>query len=222
MKKTIHSFLNSFFTVNKIKPAFLVGFYGFALLIFALLFFIHFSLDIPFSHLTIDPVVELGGDAFTGLLSNFGVIMWCFTAAVCLFTAFVFSKDPSRNFDRNFFLMSFAITTLLLIDDLFLLHDIVLPQYGFRERYLYITYGILVVVYLLLFYKKFLATPYFLLIIAFGFFSLSLFTDWIVRHVNIPEHYIIEDGSKFIGIVTWGIYFTYVGYCGLKPVQSKH
>jgi hypothetical protein len=61
----------------------------------------------------------------------------------------------------------------------------------FPERYLYITYGILVVAYLLLFYKKFLTTTIPFTNYCIRIFGLSLFTDWIVRHVDIPEqlHY---------------------------------
>jgi len=203
--------------VNNIALSYVVAFYGFGVLSLVALAGFHYYFEIPYSHLTIDPVVALKGDPFTGILSNIGVILWSGTAAVCLLMVLLQNGNAEKRKVKLFFLMSFLITLFLLIDDFFLLHDVVLPDiFKLRERHIYITYATLVLAFIFFNIKTFLKTPYFILLIAFSFFALSLFTDWAVRYVTIPESYLVEDGTKFLGIVNWCMYFTYISYMEIK------
>jgi hypothetical protein len=106
---------------------------------------------------------------------------------------------------------------VLLLDDLFLLHDVILPEdLNISENYLYVVYGILSLVFIFYFRDDILQTPYLLLFAAVVFFGFSIGVDTIVKFLNLKHGFILEDGSKFLGIISWGTYFTYAGYRAIK------
>lgn len=209
--------MNSILLHNKPAFRFIIYSYGIAVLLLIFLLIVHLLYDIPYSHLTRDPVVELEGDPFTGILSNLGIIFWSGTAAICLFVALYSVDDKSKKREQSFFLTSFIVTAILLLDDLFLFHDIILPDYfKIRERYIFLTYLIITAAYIYFNRKIMLRTPYLALIIAGCFFSLSILVDIAFKYIYIPAGFLIEDGSKFMGIISWGSYLTFTGFICMK------
>jgi hypothetical protein len=68
-----------------------------------------------------------------------------------------------------------------------------------------------------LFFKKLIFnTPFLIFLISVGFFGLSILTDRIIEIGNFKGGMSLEDGSKFLGIVCWTVYFTHFAFGTLK------
>ncbi|MGE4543373.1 MAG: hypothetical protein AB7D06_04585 [Pedobacter sp.] len=110
----------------------------------------------------------------------------------------------------KFFLISGLITSLLLLDDLFLLHERVFPQiFHWRQRYIFVTYGSMIYIYLMYFRKTILKTNFITLALALGFFFLSIAVDGMsdIMGITIPYYHLYEDGFKLVGLANWLGYF---------------
>jgi hypothetical protein len=209
--------LNRFLLKNRPVLPFAIYTYTLAMLILILVIFIRFIYHIPMAELTRDPVQLLIGRPYTGMLSNLGIIIWSATAGICLFVVILTLPYAELKNDRQFFLLAFFLTLVLLLDDLFLLHDVILPEdLKISENYLYMVYGILSLIFIIHFWKYILQTPYILLVAAVMFFAFSIGIDTIVKFLNLEHGFILEDGSKFLGIISWGTYFTYAGYLTIR------
>jgi hypothetical protein len=160
---------------------------------------------VPVSKFTRDPTQILNGHPFTGILSNIGILFWCSTAAICFFSAAIQWKSK-RSESLKFLLFSGMISLLLLLDDLFLLHEIIFPKYLFlTETTVYLVYIFIIIIYLVKFKHDILKADYMLLYFALGFFSLSIFSDVFLMEENYI--FLLEDGFKLFGIVSWFLFF---------------
>ena len=109
------------------------------------------------------------------------------------------------------------MTAILTIDDLFMRHESLLKVYcGLEEIHSYLAYIVFFLAGGVVFRKQILRTDYWLLIAVFGFWGISLVID-VTQHEI--EHFIkgsyrilLEDGAKFLGLVTWAGYFFRVCY----------
>jgi len=209
----MRSFINHLISKNRPVLPFAIFAYVLAILVLLLLIFIWFMYKIPMSDLTRDPVQLLNGRPYTGMLSNLGIIIWSATAGICLFVMILGAPYHELKRERQFFLLAFLLTLVLLLDDLFLMHDVILPEdLNISENFLYAVYGILSLVFIIFFRNDILQTPYLLLMAAVLFFGFSISIDTIVKYLNLPHGFFLEDGSKFLGIISWGTYFTYAGF----------
>lgn len=167
----------------------------------------------PFAVFTRDPLAVTDGQPYFGLFSNIGILFWCAAAVICLFAWFV-TQHASQSAMRNFLLCSGTLTLLLLLDDLFMLHENVFPEIlGIRQRYVLLTYLLLTFAWLVRFRKTILAGRCIsLLLVALAFFATSLAADVFSLYTD-DEHWLHlwEDGAKLIGIVAWFNYFLHVG-----------
>jgi hypothetical protein len=102
----------------------------------------------------------------------------------------------------------------MLVDDLFLMHDVVFPDFlKIDERVFYLFYGLSVIAIFIRYYKIVLDTDYVLLILSFLLLGLSAATDEVRAMGFRMEHpYIIEDSFKFLGILAWFSYFSRTGF----------
>ncbi len=99
------------------------------------------------------------------------------------------------------------MTLVLGIDDVFLLHEKVFPWFGVPEEAVVGSYAGFVLFYLVKFYSVILKTEYVLLVMALSFFGLSATLDLVQPHGS----YLLEDGAKLVGIVSWLAYFFRTG-----------
>ncbi|AFZ12518.1 hypothetical protein Cri9333_1628 [Crinalium epipsammum PCC 9333] len=186
-----------------------------------LLVIIFFS-KIPFEILAADPLSITKSPFYYGAISNIGVLFWCSTASVCFFCfAIFFNKKIKKEFSQ-FFLFSGSLTSLLLLDDLFLLHEEVFPKYlNVSEKCVAVIYGIIALLYLIKFRKTILKTEFILLILAFIFFGLSLIIDniGIITYFFKKAHLLISI-FKLLGIITWFSYFSRTCIGVINPVLS--
>ena len=162
--------------------------------------------SVPVAFFMRDTAVVLDGNPFAGFASNIGIIFWCTTAAVCLFSAAVSRQQVAKPVQTRFLLFAGLLSLMLLIDDFFLIHDKVFPVYlNIPETAAYAVYMLLILVFLFQFRRHILKTEYFLLLLACGFFASSILSDMVMAQDGWQT--LLEDGLKLIGIATWCFYF---------------
>lgn len=175
--------------------------------------------DVHFSFLTRDPITLLEGKPYIGLISNTGIIFWCATSAILLFSSKISAIQKKPKNQTLFLFFSGLLTTFLLMDDLFMMHDVVFPEYVKMGDGAFYSFYDLFLVALLVFYRKIiLNTDYILLILALAFFGGSALIDSVIvvrSKFNYP--YSFEDSFKFLGIIAWFAYFTKTSFKAIGP-----
>ena len=164
--------------------------------------------DIPLSNLTRDPISIGKILPFFGIASNIGVLLWAAAATSSFLSAALF-KHWNEPENARFFFFSALITTLLLVDDLFVLHESLRDYLGFPENASYAIYLLLIGAYLIVFRRDLLNKNLAFLVLAFGFLGGSMGIDMVQELVrsDIPGYFLVEDGLKLMGIVSWAGYF---------------
>ncbi len=204
---------------NYIFPkVFYIVVYFFALLILAGIYFAcSRSTTYEIDMITRDPASVLNSPPFIGFLSNIGILVWAFTVAIIFFSTLILQMQQNKN-EILFLLSSGIITSILLFDDLFMIHEKLAPGYlKIPEHIVYFIYGLLISTYLIFSVKKILRTNYIFLMVAMFFLSASLIMD--LFEVE-GDWLLLEDGLKFLGIITWFIYFLNV--CLKSLLLSKN
>jgi hypothetical protein len=169
---------------------------------------------VPMSRLIRDPAT-LNGRFYDGFISNVGVLLWCATAAVCLFRGGELRSRRGDDGAAHFLLSAGAFTAILLLDDLFMAHEQILPDlFGVPEKSVLASYALLLGAYLLGHWRQIMQVDAVILLLALGFFALSNALD-----VAIPYHFhdtaaglevnhgvILEEAFKFLGISAWTVF----------------
>ena len=120
-----------------------------------------------------DPAALAKTHPLTGLVSNLGALVWAATASLCFFSvALARARGDSK--EARFFLAAGALTTVLLLDDMFMAHEDLLPRYlGLDQRITFGVYGVLTLGFLVHFRARILASDFLFLLAACGSFALS-------------------------------------------------
>lgn len=71
----------------------------------------------------------MDGPPYYGVVSNLGILLWGSSGAVAWFSGVLMRKSHGRSALTDFLIASAYLTTLLVTDDLFLLHEEILPKY---------------------------------------------------------------------------------------------
>ena len=168
--------------------------------------------QIPIGVLTRDPAAVANVHPFTGVLSNLGVLLWCSSAAICLFSGVVLHHTPWTK--RCWFLICSALLTLgLLFDDFFLFHEVLAQRYlGLGEKVVYVFLGGVTAAYLLIFRRVILQSEYAVLCLALVFFAISVAIDTLFPRWLGDWIFLVEDGAKFLGLASWCSYYARVSY----------
>lgn len=172
-------------------------------------------LDVRIPKFTKDVAATADVHPFAGILSNLGIYLWC-TSASCSFFAAALLHDTNRTKHFSFLFSSALLSTYLMIDDAFLLHDFLLPEYcHVDEKAVFVLLGLTVIAYLKYFLQMILKTQYAILLAAFAFLSSSVVVDTIVGPwlQQLGEwEFFVEDGLKWLGIVSWSVYYVMTSY----------
>ncbi|MBH8551328.1 hypothetical protein I8751_02800 [Nostocaceae cyanobacterium CENA357] len=92
-----------------------------------------------------------------------------------------------------------------MIDDLFLLHEVVFPEYlNIKEKLVYAFYAIILLFIFVKTIKVIKTTEFVILLSAIGFFALSIVSDIGDHSYAISR---LEDVFKIVGVATWFTYF---------------
>ena len=113
-----------------------------------------------------------------------------------------------------------------MLDDIFLFHEEVAPNYlHIDEKFVMATYLLLGVAFVFLNRNEILSSEYLLLLLALAMLGTSIFLDALpiddlgLRYFFKRLEIFLEDGFKFAGIATWLIYF--VRYAAQK-IESAY
>ena len=133
-----------------------------------------------------------------GMISNIGILLWGAAASICLFTTFsvTINRESSK-----LLLMGGIFSSLLCIDDFFLLHDRYIGPDFLNLTYLAIS------IFLLVRFRRILKLiGLFNLVISISFLGLSIFFDGVIQQIFNQSYELtqfIEEGFKFLGIACW-------------------
>lgn len=183
-------------------------------------------------YLTRDTTAIASLPPYAGLLSTFGFFLWAAAGAIAAFAGWILHvrRDPRKGL-RNFLLVSGILTLLLGLDDAFLIHDDIIPiRLGLKEWPFLLAFPAVTLFVLVKSWAVILLTDYLLLGLALGMLGLSLLIDLhSALFDNMPilgvDHFLAEDGTKFIGMVAWLCYFWRTAASGVLhmniPAHSK-
>ena len=181
-----------------------------ALCVLAVMLLVHSRAHVLFAHLTRDMAAIANVHPLTGLLSNLGIILWCVSAAVCLFAALLLRRGGSRE-EFLFLLFAGLLSAYLLLDDFFQFHEVLADRYlGLDEKVVYAALGLGAAAHLVAFRKVILRTRFGLLVLAFAFLATSVAIDEITEMLALrlgDWEYFFEDGAKWLGIACWCGYY---------------
>ncbi|MEH1973359.1 MAG: hypothetical protein V7L02_09110 [Nostoc sp.] len=179
---------------------FLITIIPFALI----LIFLKLKTQVSTDYLTRDPSATMNAPFYLGFFSNIGILLWCSSATICLFSYALLKKDIRAKKYSSFFLFSGVMTSFLLFDDFFLIHESIFPNYlHINESIFYASYIALVLIFFIKFKTILKKSEFLILLSAIMFFGLSIICDSIFPNIPIA----IEDTFKLVGITTWFTYF---------------
>jgi hypothetical protein len=170
-----------------------------------------------------DPIAAMGGSAAQlhyGMLSNLGVLVWAAAGSICLFVAATDRERLSTD-GRQFLICAGILTSILTIDDLFMLHE------NMDGAFAYLPY-VLGWFYLYRFGNIILSLDTALIVAAIAFMGMSVAMDLLIelraqwnlsgqsdlagarrdRSEPPPSFGIgfMEDVFKFLGICSWSVF----------------
>lgn len=166
--------------------------------------------NVPVAELMRDTTSLAGVAPWTGFISNVGVLFWC-AAMTLSFSATAVLHPENKETYRGFLLSSGALTAFLMLDDFFVLHESFRDYLGFPEKAFFALYLLFIGLYLFRYGRLILRTNFLFLGLAFAFLGASMgldnFQDFIVAYIPYSFYYLIEDGLKLVGIISWFGYF---------------
>ncbi|HUF83199.1 MAG TPA: hypothetical protein VMQ81_01270 [Acidimicrobiia bacterium] len=160
---------------------------------------------VPDRELLSDPAQITDSSASTGLVSNLGMVAWTGAAAALLGAAYVLRRLLAPR-ERVALLVSAGLfTVVLLVDDLFLLHErTVEDKLGIPEVVTIAVYALAALGWAILFRRQLRSTPFVLAAIALAGLGVSAVVD--LAHPGRWSQPVLEDGSKFLAILAWAAY----------------
>ncbi len=172
---------------------------------------LHFN--VPVEYLIKPPAALFYAYPLVGLIPNICILIWCSTAAVCLFTAALLKAEAKISI---FFLFSGLLTAILVLDEQFMLHQNIIPTYlHIPKAGVMLGYLILIASYLVFFRSFLMRHQFFLFVSALFFFAASVVCDLSWHRGNVSE--LIEDALQMIGMVLWFSYYIHYAFSHLQP-----
>jgi hypothetical protein len=177
-------------------------------LLLAGLLAIHAVTKIPFEKFTADPAATFGYNPIFGYISSLGILMWCSCVSICFFSARILKKNNREGQMVKFLVCFGALTAVLMLDDLFMFHESLAPDYlNISEKWVILAYGIFTAASFYYFRTLIFANNMRYLIFSIIALGSSVLVDQISNRIYFPGEYFVEDGLKFIGIAGWLAYF---------------
>jgi len=196
---------------------------------FSVLIFLKYQRIVPAEHLLRDLVTTTDSPFYYGFISSVGVLIWCVSGTVCLFSWLILRQQHDAAYISSFFLYSGVFSIILCLDDQFLIHEVIIRKYlHIPETVLFLAYIIYIGLWLITYRKIILKSSYPFLILAGVLFAVSLSIDFVA--VRIPsvvdrilsvDRILYEDGAKFLAIVAWCGYFTMTAYTEVSHTLKK-
>ena len=163
------------FVKSRKSLAIVIALYILIIIMLSLTVLLSLHTGIPLEEFTRDPTAIANVNPFIGAISNIGILFWCISTSVCLFTFFnIVERRNNKVNDDTLFLLFFGLTTLiLLLDDLFLIHESIAPVFlNISQKQIYVCYGMIVLFGIVRFKNIILQTEWIILSSSFSFFAL--------------------------------------------------
>ena len=166
---------------------------------------IHLQDEVPVAVLTKDPQTTTGSPWYLGLASSFGIVGWS-VAATILGLGAVLRFNVDRRSHRFWALATAsALTVLMLLDDMLLLHDDVLLDLIGAEEPVFAAYAVAFGAWFLAFRREIDRGALLALGCAIAGFGASVGID-VAWDSDESLRLLLDDGAKFVGIWSWVIF----------------
>jgi len=148
-----------------------------------------FALSIPVLVAVIGVGIHLGTDmhALTtdvSFISDLGALLWCVAATVCFYTALILRNHQTKEV-RQFLLYSALLTSYLLIDDFFRIHDLYFPKYfDMDEKVIYLVLAIAAFALVIKCWRTILETNYIVMLVGLGLLAISIISDGMIKPIE--------------------------------------
>ena len=158
-------------------------------------------------------------------ISDLGALLWCVAATVCFFAAILLRNNQAKD-AYQFLLYSALLTTYLLFDDFFQIHDHYLHyKLGISEKITYMVLGIASISLIVKFRQTILRTNYSIMFLGFGFLAISVIADGILATIGSNLRHLYHRGcliflslyikSSLVYGICIGLCDSYRVMCGL-------
>lgn len=155
---------------------------------------------------------------WSGMLSQVGGMAMSGAAAIGLFSYFAADEGRRQRFRYLFF--AGALSAVLAIDDILLVHDGWLARLGVPEAATQATYGLAAAGFLVTFRGQLWSMDRLAqacLLAALGAMGCSAVADILLESA---ANLYLEEGSKQLGFVLWLLFVARAGACALNATQS--
>jgi hypothetical protein len=159
--------------------------------------------------------------SYVGIVSQLGLGLW--TAAVAVATmawALLRGRGPAS----GFFAHTALLGTAFLVDDALLAHEAIAPTFGIPEEVVLAALGLAAVAWAVRHRAVIGQSAFGPLLVAVAFGAASVLLDMAGPYVgSLPEHGLLEEGTKLIGIGGWLIFVSGEAYRTLaRPSAGEH
>lgn len=168
--------------------------------------------DVRVLDLTRDPATLSRAPVHDGLLTTIGGFAWTTAIVVALLGAWL-SIDVGR---RRFLVSLAAVSALLMVDDMFLVHERLAPRIGLSEDVLFLGYGVALAAVLVGGRATVRSTAWPLLVLALVFFAMGVGRN---RAATVPLE-LLPDTWPFLGVGFWMVYVVHTGIAAVE--QSRN
>lgn len=151
-----------------------------------------------------DPAQQTRQSSFLGFVSSIGAWLWVSAASISLFGA-ALPEMQAQARHRRLLLLCGALSSLLAVDDFFLIHDRFIAE-GIMVPF----YALFVLMLLKRHRAEIFSVGGFAFVGAGSFLAMSIVVDAVQEILPIPYDYsqALEEGFKFMGGATW-LYFCF-------------
>lgn len=193
--------------------------YAAGLLLLAVLWVSSKAFTIPIQDLTRDPAQVYKSPFYIGFLSNLTVITWAVGAYAALFAAWFVRRFRVDKEWLRFFRLAGIFTLVLMLDDLFMFHEEIFPNYLFlpsitnlnpNEKIVIGGYGLFAIWFAYSSRHTIRKTNWPQLLVACAILAFGVLADrGIAKHVftDSETRLFVEDAAKFLGVLGWSLYF---------------
>lgn len=165
---------------------------------------------VPISVLVEDTNAVAKMPLYYGAVSNIGIVLWSAAAGICLFSGF--ARKSAGEGLRPFLFVSGVLTAYLMLDDLFLAHERILPKmFSLQQVHVYALYIAGAIAYFGYFRRTILSNELLFFVLAAVCFGLSVFLDSLSHLLGHDyQWFLLEEGFKLLGIVSWLLYLIHL------------
>lgn len=179
--------------------------------------------QVPYGELLLDPNSLNKVPWYTGLVSNLGILCWTTATSTAFFGSWL-ARYGDRRAASIMLGRGAALSTILLMDDLFQLHVAVKPLFGVSKPVVYLVYLLVAGWWVVTQRKEIRRTRAELLLASLCAFGGSIVVDQLGSSVPLLDAQgalLIEDACKFLGVLAWAQYFVLTSSDIVKSIVGE-